>query len=65
MNNTKVDDTYDIAVVVPVHNLIEYSDTCLKTSRVLQELYRDERASDNNKVIIDFPAGNNNSISFK
>ena len=35
MNNTKVDDTYDIAVVVPVYNLIEYSDTCLKTPRVL------------------------------
>ena len=31
INNTQVDDAQDIDVVMPMYNLIEYSDICLKT----------------------------------
>ena len=56
INNTQVDDAHDIDVVMPMENLIEYSDTYSKTSGILQQFYRDEPALDDNEVIIDFPA---------
>ena len=34
-NNTQVDNAKDIDVVIPMYNLIEYSDNYLKTSRSL------------------------------
>ena len=34
-NNTQVDDTHDIDVVMPMNNLIEYSDNYSKTSGIL------------------------------
>ena len=33
--------------------------------KILWQYYRDEPALDNNDNIIDFPADNNNSVSFK
>ena len=36
-----------------------------KTLKSLWQYYRDDPALDNNKSIIDFPANNKNSISFK
>ena len=50
---------------MPLYNLIEYSDTYVKTSGSLWQYYRDEPALDNNNNITDFPANNSNSISFK
>ena len=35
INNTKKDDGHDIDVVMPMYNLIEYSDNYPKTSEVL------------------------------
>ena len=35
INNTQVDNAKDIDVVIPMYNLIEYSDNYLKTSRSL------------------------------
>ena len=35
MNNTQVDDAHDIDVVMPMYNLIEYTDTYSKTLRSL------------------------------
>ena len=64
INNIQVDDSHDIAVVMPMYNLIEYSDTYSKTSGSLWQFFRDEAALDDNKAIIDFPSDNNNSISF-
>ena len=32
INNAHVDDTKDIEIVMPMHNLIEYSDDYLNTS---------------------------------
>ena len=45
--------------------LTEYSDIYTKISGSLWQYYRDEPALHNNDIIIDFPADNNNSISFK
>ena len=65
INNTQVDDAQDIDIVMPMYNLIEYSDAYSKTSESLWQYYRHKPALDNNNNIIDFPANNNNSISFK
>ena len=56
-----------IDVVMPMYNLIEYSDAYWKTSGSLWQYYRDETALDANGNIIDFLANNNNnnSNSFK
>ena len=35
INNTQVDDAHDIDVVMPIYNLIEYSDNYSKTSAIL------------------------------
>ena len=35
INNTQVDNAKEIDVVMPMYNLIEYSDNYLKTSRSL------------------------------
>ena len=65
MNNIQIDDAQKIDVVMPMCNLIEYSNAYSKTSRTLWQHYRDEPALDNNGNIIDFPDDINNSASFK
>ena len=65
INNTQVDDAHDIDVLMRTYNIIEYSDTYWNTLGSLWKYYRDESALNNNEVIIDFPADNNNNISFK
>ena len=42
LNNTKVDNAKDIDIVMPMYNLIEYSDNYAKTSGILCQYYRDE-----------------------
>ena len=53
--------------LMPMYNLVEYSDAYLKTSGSLWQYYRDEPALDNNGNIIDFSDDNNNnaSLNFK
>ena len=41
INNTQVDDAHDIDVVMPMYNLIEYSDIYSKTPGSLWQYYRD------------------------
>ena len=41
INNTQVDDAQDNDIVMPMYNLIEYSDAYSKTSRSLWQYYRD------------------------
>ena len=65
MNNTKVDDAQKNDIVMPMYNLIEYSDAYSKTSGSLWQYYRDKLLLDGDKNIIDSLANNNNSISFK
>ena len=62
INNTQTDEKID--VVMPMYNLIEYSDAYSKTLASLWQYYRDEPVLDNNGNIIDFP-DDNNSVSFK
>ena len=40
INNTQLDNSKDIGVVIPMYDLIEYSDLCLKTSGSLWQYYR-------------------------
>ena len=42
INNTQVDNAKDIDIVMPMYNLIEYSDNYAKTSGYLWQYYRDE-----------------------
>ena len=48
-----------------MYNLIEYSEDYSKTSGNLWQYYRDKLDLDKNSNIIDFPANNNKSASFK
>ena len=41
INNTDIDNAYDIDVVMPMYNLIEYSDNYSKTSGSLWQYYKD------------------------
>ena len=50
---------------MPMCNLIEYSNSYLRTLGSSWQYYKDEPALNNNGVIIDFPTDNNNIISFK
>ena len=63
VNNTQVDDAQKAGIVMPMYNLIEYSDAYLKTSGSLWQYYRDGPNTDDE--IIDFPANSNNSALFK
>ena len=42
INNTQIDNTKDIDIVMPMYNLIEYSDNYSKTSGSLWQYCRDE-----------------------
>ena len=42
LNNTEIDNAKDIDSVMPIHNLIEYSDNYSKASGGLWQCYRDE-----------------------
>ena len=51
----QVDDAQNIDVVMPMNNLIEYSDNYSKTSQSLWEYCRDEPTL-NKAAIVDFTA---------
>ena len=65
VSNTQIDYTHDIDVVMPMYNLIEDSYMNLKTLGSLLQCYRDEPVLNNNDIVIEFLANNNNSISYK
>ena len=60
-----MDNAKDIDKVMPMYNLIEYSDNYSKTSGSLWHHYRDEPHLNANGDVADFPTDNNNSASFK
>ena len=64
INNTKVDNAQKVDFIMPMYNLIEYSDAYSKTSGNILQYYRDRPALNNNSEIIDFLA-DNNSVLFK
>ena len=66
INNTQVDNDKDIDIVIPMYNLIEYSDNYLKTSGNLGEYCKDIPAVDNDNAIVDFTNNNlTDSFNFK
>ena len=42
INNTDIVNAQDIDIVIPMYNLIEYSDNCCKTSGSLWQYYNDD-----------------------
>ena len=54
INNTQVDNTKDIDIVMSFYNLIEYSDNYSKTFGSLWQYCKDIPAVDNNNAIVNF-----------
>ena len=66
INNTQIDNAKDIDIVMPMYNLIEYSDNYAKTTGSLWRYYKDIPALNVNDEISEFTAGNlTNSFNFK
>ena len=66
INNTQVDNAKDIDIVMPVYDLIEYSDIYSKTSGSLWQYLEDIPAVDNNNSIANFSQSNRtDSFNFK
>ena len=62
--NTQIDNTEYIDVVMPMYNLIEYTNNYSKTSGCLWQYYKDMPAVNNNGNIVDFTS-TNTTDSFK
>ena len=54
INNTQVDNAKDLDIVMPMYNLIEYSDNYSKTSGSLWQYCKDIPAVDNSNAIANF-----------
>ena len=66
INNTQVDNDEYIDIVMPMHNLIEYSDNPSKTSGSLWQYCKEIPAVNNKGNIMDFNGNNaTDSFSFK
>ena len=66
INNTQIDNAKDIDIVMPMYNLIEYSDYYAKTTGSLWQYSKDIPARNNNNQIINFGTNNlTNSFNFK
>ena len=67
INNTQVDNAKDIDIVMPMYNLIEYSDNYSKTSGSLWQYCKDVPAVDNNNnANVNFTENNpTDSFNFK
>ena len=66
INNTQVDNAKDIDIVMPLYNLIEYSDNYAKTTGSLWQYCKDIPARNNNNIIINFTVDNRtDSFNFK
>ena len=66
INNTDIDNAKYIDIVMPMYNLIEYSDNYSKTSGSLWQYYKDIPAVDNDGDIVNFNEANAiDSFNFK
>ena len=66
INNTQIDNAKDIDIVMPMYNLIEYSDNYTKTTGSLWQYCKDIPALNNNDEITHFADGNTtDSFNFK
>ena len=64
INNTQIDNAKDIDIVMPMYNLIEYSDNYAKTTGSLWQYCKDIPARNANNEIVIF-SENNTTDSFK
>ena len=58
INNTQIDNAKDIDIVMPVYNLIEYSDNYAKTTGSLWQYCKDIPARNDNNEIVFFTRNN-------
>ena len=66
INNKQIDNAKDIDIVMPMYNLIEYSDNYAKITGSLWRYCKDIPAKNNNNQIVNFTAGNlTDSFNFK
>ena len=66
INNTQVDNAKKIDIMMPMYNLIEYSDNYSKTSGSLCQYCKRIPAGDNNNAIVNFAENNlTDSFNFK
>ena len=66
INNTQIDDAEYIDIVMPMYNLMEYSENYSKTSRSLRQYCREIAAVNDNGDIVDFNGPNStDSFNFK
>ena len=66
INNTQIDNAEYIDIVMPMYNLIEYSDNYSKTSGSLWQYCKDIPAVNNNGDIVIFNGANDtDSLNFK
>ena len=67
INNMQIDNAKELDIVMPMYNLIEYSDNYAKTTGSLWQYYKDIPArNNNNNEITEFTLGNTtDSFNFK
>ena len=66
INNTQIDNAKDIDIVMPIYNLIEYSDSYAKTTGSLWQYCKDIPVRNDNNEIVAFGRNNlTNSFNFK
>ena len=66
INNTQVDNAKYLDIVMPMYNLIEYSNNYLKTSGSLWQYCKDIPAVDNNNAMVNLTNNNlTDSFNFK
>ena len=66
INNTQLDNAKDIDIVMPMYNLIAYSDNYSKTSGSLRQYCKDIPAVNDNNAIANFTDNNRtDSFNFK
>ena len=66
INNTQIDNAKDIHIVMPMYNLIEYSDNYAKTTGSLWQYCKDIPArNDNDKIIVFDVINVTDSLNFK
>ena len=62
INNTQIDNAEYIDIVMPMYNLIEYSDNYSKTSGSLWQYCNEIPAIDNDADIVDFNGANTTDL---
>ena len=66
INNTQIDNAEYIDIVMPMYNLIEYSDNCSNTSGSLWQYCKEIPAVNDNHAIVHFNGANaTDSFNFK